>query len=69
MAESAGGSRGAVAGRGLALALIGGLALAVPDAARAGQIGGRVMLVNVKTEKCLTIAGGTSRANNVDSVQ
>ena len=28
-----------------------------------------VMLVNAKTGKCLTIAGGVSTANNVDSVQ
>ena len=35
----------------------------------AAQISSELMLVNAKTDKCVTIAGGTSDANNVKSVQ
>jgi cytolethal distending toxin subunit A len=35
----------------------------------AAPITNEVMLVNVKTGKCLTIAGGTTTSNNVESVQ
>jgi cytolethal distending toxin subunit A len=38
-------------------------------ASQAAAIGAEVMLVNVQTGKCLTIAGGESADNNVDSVQ
>jgi len=33
------------------------------------QVANEVLLVNAKTAKCATIAGGVSTANNVDSVQ
>jgi hypothetical protein len=46
---------------GLSFAGIGGLS--------AAPISKELMLVNAKTGKCLTIAGGVSSANNVDSVQ
>ena len=36
---------------------------------RAAPVNNQVMLVNAKTGKCLTIAGGESTANNVDTVQ
>lgn len=36
---------------------------------QAAAIGAQVMLVNVQTGKCLTIAGGESTENNVDTVQ
>ena len=49
----------------LAVAFIG----ALPQPARAGQIVNELMLVNAKTGKCLTIAGGVSIDNNVESVQ
>ncbi|SFV16099.1 RICIN domain-containing protein [Pseudoduganella namucuonensis] len=42
---------------------------ALPRAARAEQVNGELMLVNAKTAKCLTIAGGVSTENNVESVQ
>jgi len=35
----------------------------------AAQISSELMLVNARTGKCVTIAGGTSDANNVKSVQ
>jgi cytolethal distending toxin subunit A len=35
----------------------------------ADPVAGEVMLVNAKTGKCLTIAGGRSTENNVESVQ
>jgi len=35
----------------------------------ADPVANEVMLVNAKTGKCLTIAGGVSTDNNVDSVQ
>src|SRR4051794_38055482 len=38
-------------------------------ATHAAPVNNQVMLVNAKTNKCLTIAGGTSTNNNVDSVQ
>jgi cytolethal distending toxin subunit A len=37
--------------------------------AHATPVANPVMLVNAKTGKCLTIAGGESTANNVDTVQ
>jgi phosphoribosylanthranilate isomerase len=49
----------------LALVFTGGL----PQSARADTIGGDLMLVNARTGKCLTIAGGVSTDNNVEAVQ
>jgi cytolethal distending toxin subunit A len=50
--------------------LVLGLSCVAGDATQAAPIPTQgVMLINVKTEKCLTIAGGTSTANNVDAVQ
>jgi cytolethal distending toxin subunit A len=46
-----------------------GLFCAAGGVSHAGPIGKEVMLVNAKTGKCLTIAGGVSTDNNVDSVQ
>ena len=41
-----------------------------PAPAPAGEFGNKeLMLVNAKTGKCLTIAGGVSTANNVEAVQ
>ena len=42
---------------------------ALPQPVRADQIAGEVMLVNAKTGKCLTIAGGVSTDNNVEALQ
>ena len=42
---------------------------ALPQPARADQIANELMLVNAKTGKCLTIAGGVSTDNNVEAVQ
>ena len=42
---------------------------ALPQPARADQIANELMLVNAKTGKCLTIAGGVSTTNNVEAVQ
>jgi cytolethal distending toxin subunit A len=42
---------------------------ALPQFARAAQIANDLMLVNVKTGKCVTIAGGVSTDNNVEAVQ
>ena len=50
-------------------ALILGLFYAAGAVTHAASITNELMLVNAKTAKCLTIAGGTSTANNVDSVQ
>src|SRR5215471_11625874 len=44
------------------------VASALPQPAPA-QTASEVMLVNAKTGKCLTIAGGVSTDNNVESVQ
>ena len=41
----------------------------LPQPARAEQIANGLMLVNAKTGKCLTIAGGVSTDNNVEAVQ
>src|SRR4026209_1719236 len=49
----------------LAVALI----AALPQPARAQEMASELMLVNAKTDKCLTIAGGVSGANNVEAVQ
>jgi len=49
----------------LAVAFMG----ALPQLARAQTIANELMLVNTKTGKCLTIAGGVSTANNVEAVQ
>lgn len=46
-----------------------GLLFADAGAAVAAPIGGQMMLVNVQTGKCATIAGGVSTDNNVHSVQ
>ena len=43
------------------------LAAAPIDASRAAN--GTRLLINGKTGKCLTIAGGTSPANNLEAVQ
>ena len=43
------------------------LAVAPIDASRAAD--GARLLINGKTGKCLTIAGGTSPANNLQAVQ
>src|SRR5438477_649297 len=37
--------------------------------ARAEPVANEVMLVNAKTDKCLTIAGGVSPNNNVTAIQ
>ena len=42
---------------------------ALPQPARADPIANELMLVNAKTGKCLTIAGGVSTDNNVEAVQ
>ncbi|HKG78939.1 MAG TPA: RICIN domain-containing protein [Pyrinomonadaceae bacterium] len=49
----------------LAVAFIG----ALPQPARTQKIASEMMLVNAKTGKCLTIAGGVSTDNNVEAVQ
>jgi len=40
-----------------------------PHVTYAQPVAGEVMLVNAKTGKCLTIAGGVSTENNIDAVQ
>ena len=45
------------------LALFGGAV------SHAGAVNGPVMLINLKTGKCLTISGGESDANNLETVQ
>jgi cytolethal distending toxin subunit A len=60
--------RGASAG----LVATGVLALGLSCAAgvtHANQLPNEMMLINAKTHKCLTIAGGVSTDNNVESVQ
>ena len=52
-----------------ATALAVAFAGALPQPARADQIANELMLVNAKTGKCLTIAGGVSTDNNVPAVQ
>jgi phosphoribosylanthranilate isomerase len=42
---------------------------ALPQPAHAQQIANDLMLVNAKTGKCLTIAGGVRTDNNVEAVQ
>jgi len=42
---------------------------ALPQLAHADQTANELMLVNAKTGKCLTIAGGLSTDNNVEAVQ
>jgi len=42
---------------------------ALPQPARADQIANELMLLNAKTGKCLTIAGGVSTDNNVPALQ
>src|SRR5688500_5535999 len=49
-------------------ALVLGL-MCAPRPTYAEPVANQVMLVNAKTGKCLTIAGGVSTANNVESVQ
>ncbi len=46
-----------------------GLLHAIGAVTYAGPVPNEVMLVNDKTGKCVTIAGGVSHANNVPSVQ
>lgn len=41
----------------------------LPQPARADQVANELMLVNAKTGKCLTIAGGVSTDNNVTALQ
>lgn len=43
--------------------------LCIFGVSQAAAIGAEVMLVNAQTGKCLTIAGGESTDNNVDTVQ
>ena len=50
-------------------ALVLGLFHAAGTVTYAGTVANELMLVNAKTGKCLTIAGGVSTDNNVDSVQ
>jgi cytolethal distending toxin subunit A len=52
-----------------AMALAVALSAALPQDAYAAPVTNDVMLVNAKTGKCITIAGGVSTDNNVDSVQ
>jgi hypothetical protein len=61
--------RRAPAGIVASAALVLGLLFAAASASDAAQISKQLMLVNAKTGKCLTIAGGVSTANNVESVQ
>lgn len=60
-------------GRTLPIACATALAVAftgaLPQPASAAQIANELMLVNAKTGKCLTIAGGVSTDNNVEAVQ
>jgi hypothetical protein len=59
-----------VSARLIASSLFGlGMVCAPHGTARAAAIGAEVMLVNAQTNKCLTIAGGESTANNVETVQ
>lgn len=51
------------------LTALGAGALPRPASADAGEAISELMLVNVKTGKCLTIAGGVSADNNVEAVQ
>jgi cytolethal distending toxin subunit A len=53
----------------LAMALAVALTAALPQDAFAAPVTGEVMLVNARTGKCITIAGGVSTGNNVESVQ
>jgi hypothetical protein len=46
-----------------------GLFYAAGAVTYAAPVANEVMLVNAKTDKCVTIAGGESTANNVDAVQ
>ena len=46
-----------------------GLFCASGVATHAAPVNNPVMLINLKTGKCLTIAGGVSTDNNVDTVQ
>lgn len=58
------------ASAGLVASSVLGVGLLCPDGApQAAAIGAEVMLVNAQTGKCLTIAGGETSNNNVDSVQ
>ena len=42
---------------------------ALPQPVRAAQVANALMLINVKTGKCLTIAGGVNTDNNVPALQ
>ncbi|MBL8442654.1 MAG: RICIN domain-containing protein [Zoogloeaceae bacterium] len=53
----------------VASALVVSFTSMLPHLARADQISNDVMLVNAKTGKCLTIAGGVSTENNVTALQ
>lgn len=57
-------ARASLLSSGLAVAL-----LCAPGPTLAEPVNNQVMFVNAKTGKCVTIAGGTSSANNVESVQ
>ena len=52
-----------------ATALAVAFTVAPPQPAHADPVSNEVMLVNAKTGKCLTIAGGVSTDNNVEAVQ
>ena len=60
-------------GRILSIACVTAFAVALtgalPQPVLADQVAGEVMLVNAKTGKCLTIAGGVSTENNVEALQ
>ena len=46
-----------------------GLCVGAASVTQAAPVNQEVMLVNVKTGKCLTIAGGTSSENNIEGLQ
>jgi hypothetical protein len=61
--------RGAPAGLVASVMFVLGLFCAAGAVTYAGPIANELMLVNVQTGKCLTIAGGVSTENNVEAVQ
>lgn len=58
-----------IARRVAPIALPLGMLCAAPEPSHAAPLGHDVMLLNAKTGKCLTIAGGVSTDNNVLAVQ
>jgi cytolethal distending toxin subunit A len=61
--------RRAPAGLVASIVFVVGLFYAAGTVTYAGPIANELMLVNAKTGKCLTIAGGVSTDNNVEAVQ